>query len=185
MLTAQPHQPGVRLPQVFADWSTEAQRGHLTCLCPQELTGSLISLQAQGLSSLLFRTQLGGRDWMGKERSKAKQPGVLFVGGLTWPGRISDKGNTQEIWAPRGPRPTSTGARLGPGRARRHPSPTACGAGSHIPLAPAPPPDQADLPEGYLPACSRATMVACSIKSRSTKLRKSSLYTLRSGSWNV
>lgn len=35
------------------------------------------------------------------------------------------------------------------------------------------------------PACSRATMVACSIRSRSMKLLKSSLYTLRSGSWNV
>lgn len=149
------------------------------------MTGSLISLQAQGLSYLLFHTQLGARDWMGKERSKAKQPRVLFVGVLTWPGCISDKGNTQEIWAPRGPCSTSTGSRLGPGRARRHRSLTACGAGSRIPLAPAPPPDQADLPGGYLPACSRATIVACSIKSRSTKLRKSSLYTLRSGSWNV
>lgn len=35
------------------------------------------------------------------------------------------------------------------------------------------------------PACSNATMVACSIRSLSMKLLKSSLYTLRSGSWNV
>lgn len=35
------------------------------------------------------------------------------------------------------------------------------------------------------PACSSATMVDCSMRSRSMKLRKSSLYTLRSGSWKV
>lgn len=46
-------------------------------------------------------------------------------------------------------------------------------------------PAAARHPWCHPPACSNATMVACSIKSRSMKLLKSSLYTLRSGSWNV
>lgn len=35
------------------------------------------------------------------------------------------------------------------------------------------------------PACSRATIIDCSMRSLSTNPRKSSWYTVRSGSWNV
>lgn len=37
----------------------------------------------------------------------------------------------------------------------------------------------------HLPACSSATSIDCSMRSRSMKLRKSSVYTVRSGSWKV
>lgn len=35
------------------------------------------------------------------------------------------------------------------------------------------------------PACSKATIIDCSMRSLSMKPRKSSRYTVRSGSWNV
>lgn len=37
----------------------------------------------------------------------------------------------------------------------------------------------------HSPACSSATSIDCSMRSRSMKLRKSSVYTVRSGSWKV
>lgn len=37
----------------------------------------------------------------------------------------------------------------------------------------------------FLPACSKATIMDCSIRSLSMKPRKSSRYTVRSGSWKV
>lgn len=40
-------------------------------------------------------------------------------------------------------------------------------------------------PHFVSPACSRATIIDCSMRSLSTNPRKSSWYTVRSGSWNV
>lgn len=37
----------------------------------------------------------------------------------------------------------------------------------------------------FSPACSKATIIDCSIRSLSMKPRKSSRYTVRSGSWKV